>query len=270
VFEEDHPLNRPVDLTHLIDHAASLNRNDPILAEVIDLSRVGAVGHSFGAFTGLMLNGAVVDQQGIAEACSAGPGQWMIDMMGGEALKGLMCFLFGSVSAETMSQTFDVADDRVSALVTIAGPVEQIWGADFGGLSAVSSPVLMVYTTTDQSVLYDSGAVPAYAAFGAPKYFLTVNGGTHGNFGTIDPLVFDPLQAQVPQDCHFRQLVDSMINESQEPTLDAADQMRLTKIAVAAFLQHHLAGATDCEPYLKASYYDLVGGDLQTFESEAR
>ena len=95
------------------------------------------------------------------------------------------------------------------------------------------------------------------------------DGGTHGNFGYIDMTFFDALKAQVPDSCLYKQFIESMVSEDQTPTLTAEDQMRLTKVAVAAFLQHHLAGATGCEPYLLPGYYEQSDADKQEFQVSA-
>jgi len=272
LFEEDHPLRRPADMSHLIDIAAALDRSDPILTGMIDLGRVGAVGHSFGAFTSLMLAGAEVDRANITDLCSGGPWQWLADMSDEDpvkALKALMCFLFDSVSEESMARPFDVQDERISAVTSIAGPVEWIWGEQYAGLDQVELPVLMVYTSTDASVQYEQAVVPAYSAFNAPKYFLTVDGGTHGNFGDTDMAYFDALAAEVPDSCHYKEIVGGLVSTTEVPALEPADQTRLTRVPVAAFLQHHLAGATGCGPYLVPGYYENEDAEVQEFQALA-
>lgn len=260
LFEPDHPLRRPADMSNLIDHAEALSAGDGPLAGLVDTARVGAVGHSFGGFTSLMASGAEVDLDGMTDACAGGPTTWLSELVVGDPLLGLMCFVFGSVTEDSLAQPFDVIDERIAAVATLAGPLDLVWGPSAGGLGAVDLPALMVYTDTDLNVDY-AGTAAAYESFGSPKHFLTLAGGTHGNFGTIDYDYFDGLIAQVPDGCAFKVLFESTLAEDQMPTLAPEDQTWLTGAAVAAFLQHHLAGATGCEDYFDPAYYEsLVPG----------
>lgn len=58
IYDSVEVLGRPKDVSFLIDRAAEWNRNHPKLRGRLDLSHIGVVGHSFGAYTVLALAGA--------------------------------------------------------------------------------------------------------------------------------------------------------------------------------------------------------------------
>jgi len=58
IYDSVEVLGRPKDVSFLIDRAAEWNRTHPKLRGRLDLSQIGVVGHSFGAYTVLALAGA--------------------------------------------------------------------------------------------------------------------------------------------------------------------------------------------------------------------
>jgi predicted dienelactone hydrolase len=58
IYDSVEVLGRPKDVSFLIDRAAEWNLNHPRLRGRLDLTRIGVLGHSFGAYTVLALAGA--------------------------------------------------------------------------------------------------------------------------------------------------------------------------------------------------------------------
>jgi predicted dienelactone hydrolase len=57
IYDSTEVLGRPKDVSFLIDRASDWNRNHPKLRGRLDLTRIGVLGHSFGAYTVLALAG---------------------------------------------------------------------------------------------------------------------------------------------------------------------------------------------------------------------
>ncbi|MGC9502183.1 alpha/beta hydrolase [Baaleninema sp.] len=63
-------IDRPLDVTFLLDTLTVLSRTDPQLENRFDFDRVGVVGQSFGGYTALTLAGAELDLTHLARACA--------------------------------------------------------------------------------------------------------------------------------------------------------------------------------------------------------
>jgi predicted dienelactone hydrolase len=57
-------INRPLDISFILDHLSDIETMDPALNGLFDVKRVGVAGHSFGAYTTLAVAGAVVSLPG--------------------------------------------------------------------------------------------------------------------------------------------------------------------------------------------------------------
>lgn len=69
----ENSLNRPLDVTFALDQLEILNQSESPFKGRLDLTRVGAAGHSFGAFTTLAAAGQVFKGQGGRERSLADP-----------------------------------------------------------------------------------------------------------------------------------------------------------------------------------------------------
>jgi len=265
LFEPDHALRRPKDLKTLVDAAIAMSGEEGFLKGMVDSTRIGAVGHSFGGYSVMAASGALLDTETIKGLCAEGPK--LSDLSSGSALKFLICSLFSTTSAKAMEGGPDLADPRISAVVNIAAPAEIIWGAGFEGLAAVASPKLLIYTTTDEQVIYESGPVAAFPVMTPPKAFFTLEGGNHANFGTVDYEGATELTKSLPADCAYKALVKLMMGDpDDEPELAFEDQQRLTRAAVSAFLLRHVAGLEDCDAMLASEAFDAYASPFGYIE----
>ncbi|HVM33714.1 MAG TPA: alpha/beta fold hydrolase, partial [bacterium] len=57
-------VDRPEDVTFVLDHLGQIEAMDPALTGLFDLKKIGVAGHSFGAYTTLAVAGAVVSLPG--------------------------------------------------------------------------------------------------------------------------------------------------------------------------------------------------------------
>lgn len=267
LIEKNHAHRRVGDVSTLIGAAGDLNTSDPVLKGAIDLDRTGMIGHSFGAFTGLAASGAVIQVDDIKPTCKGEP--TVADIMTQGIMPFLTCTVLSVTDEDLLLGPIELRDKRIKALMDMAGPVELLWGTDFRGLADLEVPVMLVFTTTDEAVPYETGPAVAWDTYPAPKYFLSFEGGNHGNFGHIDQSFFEAAAAPIPDDCAYKLLVDLMVGEpGGPPALAEADQHRFVLAAGAAFLQEHLAGATDCGPYLEPDFFNDLDAAVLSFLAE--
>jgi len=268
LLEPDHAHRRVGDVSALIDDAQALQGGDGPLAGMLDLTRVGFAGHSFGAFTGLIASGATLHVDHVQERCLEEP--TVADIMKMGIMPFLTCQVLALTSPEKRPDRLTIRDPRVKALVEMAGPVEVLWGPAFEGFGTVEVPLMALFTTTDEAVPFDTGPALLADALPAPAYLLAFAGGNHGNFGAIDFAHAREVGADVPADCGLKQFVYMLGGDADDrPELPMADQHLFVRAAAAAFLQAHLAGATGCEPYLDASYYQGLHAAFTSFETMA-
>ncbi|NOZ00938.1 MAG: hypothetical protein GXP54_03505, partial [Deltaproteobacteria bacterium] len=199
LIEHNHAHRRVGDVSALIDAATAMNVSDKDLAGAIDVSRTGVVGHSFGAFTGLAASGAKIQVDAVKPTCKGEP--TIADIMTQGIMQFLTCMVLSVTDDDLKQGPIDLRDERVSALVNMAGPQELIWGNTFEGLADVAVPVMLIYTDTDEAVPFETGPVLAWDVYPAPKYFLSFAGGNHANFGHIDKSFFDAAKASIPDGC---------------------------------------------------------------------
>jgi predicted dienelactone hydrolase len=138
-------LNRPLDLRFALKQLERLNREDPILKGRLDLARIGAVGHSFGAFTVLLAAGL-----------------------------GL---------PNPLGRHVNLADSRIRAVVAMSSPVPpQKWGLPrmYG---AIKVPCLHMTGTRDDSPVTGTRAADRRLPFDHmhqhDQYLITFKDGDH-------------------------------------------------------------------------------------------
>ena len=262
VFEDDHMQRRVTDVRSLIDHAAKLTAPGGRFEGRIDLDRVGALGHSFGALTSLVLAGARIDETSVTtELCADGP--QLADALTGNLGRFITCAVLSKTDVEGIDWE-TLRDPRIDAVIGMAGPVEKLWGPDGAGLASVAVPAMFIYTDTDAAVPIEH-APAAYAALGDGRGLVTIVGGNHNNFGVVDAQVFEAVAETVPSDCQYRQLF-TVVASGDEPALSQAEQQRMIQAAVTVFALRHVASVEACDEMLTPEWYEGVAGDLGALE----
>ncbi len=140
--------NRTLDVSFALDQLRELNQNDDLLQGRLDLDRVGVAGHSYGAFTGMLL-----------------AGQHSLDRDG----------LPGSL-----------ADSRIKAVVVMSPPVPEIKDMLEQVYADIKLPIMHLTGTKDQTIIHHTRATERRLAFdyinGRDQYFVNFIGGDHGVF----------------------------------------------------------------------------------------
>lgn len=148
-------LERPGDVSLSIDHVLQLSEDEaPHLAGVGDASRLGVVGHSFGALNVLMLAGADDDLPGLADWC--------------EENRGNACNYVDRIDFDAVGAT-DFADERVVAAVAMAPGGWYAFGPEGEGLAGLP-PTLVFGGTKDQTLSWETEISPTYAALTPTRY----------------------------------------------------------------------------------------------------
>ncbi len=149
-------IQRPLDVRQVLDALEA----DETLGPVADTSAVLLSGHSFGSYSTWAVGGASLDVDAILARCDAGSTE------SGECTE-----------AERTALAIDLSDDRVVAILPLAGSYQEDWfGPD--GYRDIQGPVLHMGGTMD-----DRGQAAQYEAMDGIDYaWLELEGGCHTTF----------------------------------------------------------------------------------------
>jgi dienelactone hydrolase len=137
-------INRPQDVSFALDRIEELNRQDERLRGRLDVERIGAAGHSFGAFTTLAVAGQT--------------------------------FPVGR-------RQFTYRDPRVDAAIPMSAPVPRRAETHATAFGSIAVPCLHMTGTLDQSIASDTTPaqrrIPYDNIHAADQYLVTFVGGDH-------------------------------------------------------------------------------------------
>lgn len=154
VERSESAFDRPRDLSRVIDDlAARSSRADSAFADLVDLSRVGVAGHSFGALAALGLTGAGFDAARQRQECTIAHDDWRCAAVS----------VFGA-------EPYRYRDARVKAALLISPAGFDLYRAD--GVAQVDAPTLVVGAHLDAENPFDAFARPTFDALTSPRYLL--------------------------------------------------------------------------------------------------
>ncbi|MBD2102279.1 alpha/beta hydrolase [Leptolyngbya sp. FACHB-261] len=162
-------VDRPRDISFLLDELTRLNQTDPRLRGRLDPEHVGVFGHSFGGYTALALAGADLDLAGLRQSCANQP-----------TLLANPSIVLQCRAVELPGQRLSFRDPRVRAAVAVSPLTSLIFGAS--GLRAVKAPVTIVTGTNDAATPALAEHLRPFAFLPQPKYLVTLTGATHFSF----------------------------------------------------------------------------------------
>ncbi len=165
-------LDRPMDVSYLLDELTRLNRTDDRFKGRLNLRQVGMMGQSFGGNTALELVGAKFDFQRLKEGC------------GSKLSKSLNLSLLLQCQVEQLPQKkYALQDPRIKAAMA----VNPIGGTVFGpkGFKEINKPLMIISGSSDAIALPLAEQIEPFTWLPAlEKRLILVNGATH--FSTID------------------------------------------------------------------------------------
>ena len=225
-------VNRPVEVSHLIDTLEQQVATDSDWAARVDLDRIGMVGHSLGGSTAQALAGAELNPQQLAAACDADQVNLNMSMY-------LQC-----QARFLPAQTPPLQDPRIKAVVSANGLSSGLFGPN--SLAQIQVPFMMVSASRD--VVAPSVAEQVHPFFwlgSAEKYLAIMPEGSHFSLtpGPAESSAVSPLLQVEAQD-----LANIVIGEHRALGAEYFEALNL------AFWMVHLRGDERYRPYLSARY----------------
>ncbi|NRB06844.1 MAG: hypothetical protein HRU34_05800 [Richelia sp.] len=231
LFRLNEFINRPLDVTFLLNYLEGLNQCD--FQGRLNLKQVGIIGHSFGGYTALMLGGATVDFQELKQDCqSIAPNISLL--LQSRALE----FIPSSLQRKILSQ--GLKDPRIQLVITLNPFSSSILGEK--GLSKIKVPVVMGNAGYDPATPVLGKQVRAFTWLQTPKkYLVLADGFSHTTELTT--------------------LLNSLLYPSS--TADKLENYVTTfqdnaRAIMYAFLQVHINGQSQYLPYTQRSYAQFI------------
>jgi len=166
VVEPQEFINRPRDITSLLNYVTLLNKTDTRFRKRLNLNQVGIYGHSFGGYTALALAGAPLDPPYLRKVC-ADTSQ--------DSLPNLS-FLF-QCRAQDNGPLVSLRDPRVKAVIASSPTSSIVFGER--GVASVAVPTLMVAASDDRVAPVILEQTKTAALLPDPAYLMTLVGATH-------------------------------------------------------------------------------------------
>ncbi|GAB4375529.1 MAG: alpha/beta hydrolase [Elainellaceae cyanobacterium] len=214
-------IDRPLDITYLLDELGQFNQADPILKGRLNLQQVGIVGQSLGGYTALALAGAPLNFEQLAADCQDKQHTLNISLL-------LQC-----QALELPHRNQDLTDPRIKAIVVISPIGSSILGQ--ASFSKIDIPVLMVAGTADTMAPALLEQMQPFTWLTTPdKYLALIKGGTH--FSSLAPRAGE------------------VFTLHQGTALESSIAQRYIMALSNSFFQTHIDGQEDYQPYLTATY----------------
>lgn len=226
LIEPDEFINRPLDVTAVLDELTRLANADPSFMGRMNLEQVGVVGQSFGGYTALALAGATFDLQQLRADCTD--------------TDSLNPALLLECRVQSLPRPLpNLRDPRVKAILAINPIGSSLFGKS--GYEDIAIPTMVISSSNDT-------AAPALLEQIRPftwlqttdKYLVLLQGGTH--FSTIDASDASISNASaIP-------LPPSIVGP--DPAIAFAYLERLG----VAFFKAYVTSDSNYHPYLSAAY----------------
>ena len=226
IFDRDEFINRPKDISFVIDELA--RRNASQFQGKLNLTNVGVAGHSFGGYTAIAVAGASIDFDNLAKDCN-------------RPYSGInIAILLECRALELPRQVYNFRDERVAA-VFAANPVNRsIFGEK--GLSKISIPVLLGSGSYDPAAnpIFEQ-AIPFTWLKTPDKYLAMVEGQAHVNFTELDAGMQKTLKSVVDITLPNQNLIEDY-----------------TGALLVSFFEVYIANNEKFRPFLLSSYAEYL------------
>lgn len=222
IFLLDEFIDRPLDITYLIDELE--RRNDNEFNNQLILDEVGVFGHSFGGYTALAVGGAKIDFSHLRKECQS-------YFKTGNTSLLLQCRLL-----DLPEKDYDFRDPRVKAIYA-SNPVNS---AIFGprGLAEIQIPVFIAAGNYDPATPFVFEQALSFPWFETRnKYLMLQEGQAHVDFSELDGGLTDLIESTTNVTLPTPQILDNYVFAS-----------------LTAFFSVYIQDELAYLPYLQSSY----------------
>jgi predicted dienelactone hydrolase len=172
VSEPTEFLDRPADVSYLLDELERLNQTDPRFQGHLNLSQVGVMGQSFGGYTALALVGAKFDLARVQRNCES------------NLSKSLNLSLLLQCQVQKLPQkAYTLQDSRVKAAIAVNPIGATVFGPS--GFKSINKPVMIVSGSSDAIAPILAEQIEPFSWLPSiEKRMILIDGATH--FSMID------------------------------------------------------------------------------------
>jgi predicted dienelactone hydrolase len=216
---------RPDDVRYAVDELlAMVDGGHERLGGMVDPEAgYGAMGHSFGAITSMILAGAQLDGQSMVDYCAT-RGGWL-------------CSLVDDVDPALLTTEIE-GDERALWPVAMSPGLWYAFGSEGEGLAPVDE-ILMLGGTLDDIFDYEEHIHPTWGHASSPKALGTIAGAGHFAFSDV---------------CEVAYLFLPECDTEGEGYIPIEQAHTITQTLVTAWARLHLAGDDEAAPWLDAEH----------------
>lgn len=228
LFPASEFIERPRDISFLLDQLAKLNEKPGSLQGKLNTERVSVIGHSLGGYTVLAVAGAELHLDELQQFCK------QRNVLGKAGADWLQC-----AAAELPNRKVKLRDERVAQVIALNPVVGRIFGKT--GMTKLTVPTLILSGTDDSLTPALSHQLGPFDQVRGPKYLVTAIGATHLSISNFAPGSPGEILAQ-----------KTLVNER---TGKVADPLRqLLQGVTVAFVKQLTPAASTYRPFLSAGY----------------
>jgi predicted dienelactone hydrolase len=231
LVEAEELINRPQDITYLLDELQRQEQSNPSSLGTLNLEQVGVIGHSLGAYAGLTLAGAKPNIKGLQQHCPGDRTTISFDWF--NPSQQLQCL----ASQLSSHENYQLSDNRIKAIFAINPIGSSIFGE--AELNKLQIPVAFVAGSNDIIAPPLLEQIEPFSWLGShDKYLLLINQGSH---------TYDSSNT-------FSRLVSSTSDESFNPHL-AREYFQAMSLA---FMKTHLVNSPQYRSFLSNDYAEYI------------
>lgn len=176
-------IDRPLDVSYLLDQLAQTSIPDPRFQGSLNLEQVGILGHSYGGYTGFALAGATPNYKQLQQACQTGLESSLNISL------ALQC-----QALQTADKTVDLKDSRIQSVVAISPIGSSLFGKS--GYQTIQVPVMIVAGSADTIAPVLPEQIQPFQWLTTPeKQLVLINNGSHYSTGNTSASSPDVLSA---------------------------------------------------------------------------
>ncbi|MEH1860317.1 MAG: alpha/beta hydrolase [Nostoc sp.] len=237
VFADTELIDRPLDVTFILDQLEQRSTSDPWLQGKINVQQVGVIGQSFGGYTALVLAGARININQLHKDCKSES-----DPVNMSLLLQCRALALGKNSPdyEQIQQNLsnlDLGDRRVKAVIALNPVTSSLLGQ--AGLSRIEIPVTIAGGASDTFTPALLEQVQAFSWLTTKDKYLGI-----GDKGNHTDLIAGVSTVILPSSNRFSSF------SGRDPELGRIHFQAFS----TAFMKVYLAHQTEYRPFLSTSY----------------